>query len=1273
MYLRTFFSLLGLLFLGVICFASEGRAATCSVSTNTIISQAYVNAGSCDAINISGTPTITWSGTVDLIGAGTVTIVSGTTTFSGIAQLGADDTFIINSAATGTHAAADSTGFQIFANNITVNGGINTSYMGSAGGDGLGAGQDGGCGGSGAGYGGDGGSDCGTTLGGFGFGSSTEPTALGSGGANSSGGAGSGGPGGGYVRLNASSTLTLAGRVLADGRDGAGTNSTGGGGSGGSIYIRTVILTGSGMLRANGGARDTNSGNGGGGRIAIYYTTDSSSLTISAQGGSGGSARIGGAGTIYKKSSAASNGDLTIDNGGFSGGFTRQIGSNDQTYRNVYACNRGNYHLSGSARLIIASDGSLQSNNANQNGTLTNVSSTVVFLNANTTINGVDVNNSGIFSLTNLTVTSSIFTNVATTATFSGLNSLTVGYGATTTFSGATTSTFDTLTVLNGGTVTHKSNTTAKVNTLTLSLATLTVQAGGVIEVSGKGFSADQGTGAGTRGGCAGGGGGYGGSGGAGCGMDAPGGLTYGNATNPNDLGSGGGYDDASGGGLTRIYVSGTATINGSVNADGASATTGAGGGGAGGGIWLYIGGTFAGSGSIYARGGSSLGSGGGGGGGRIAIYYAGLTATVTSSTSGGTGASTGSTGSIYTLHINQSPDAPASLGQAALTNGSTTGTNNPVFTFTLSDPDGADTVKYRIQIDDTSNFSSPVVDYTSALAAQGSRTFRVGQSAGSGSYSVGSVSQTLSDGSYYWRVKTIDASEAESSYATANSGATAFVVDTATRTVQFDQATASALESVTATSVRISIDTAHFEDVSVAYTLSGTASGGGTDYTLSAGTATILAGDTSTTVSLVVVNDAIDEPAETVVLTLSSPTYASLGTNTSLTYTITDNDVAGVTVSPTALSVSEGGSSAGYTIVLDTQPTSTVQVVLTVPADLSVSTSTLTFTSSNWSSAQTVTVTATDDAAVEGTHTASITHAINIPGTGFAYGYTGLSGISSLVATITDNDSAAQTSSNSSATTDAGGGAATAGASSPGGVPSLFTFAPSTPSLPTSNAPFLVIQIPSPPVPSPSPSSPPPSTPTSNIPKTVTISILNPKDPQRVAEVLNQGRRELTQEVQAASTLARDAQTFDIQLSLEDRQALSVFVTYGLSDVTRALGMGERRALVRDALETLGADFPVTDLERMARGIIPSTRNIIKERAQLPRVRKTFRTIYGHDPNFADLDENLAWNTLMYRIRFSRDLVAERKGIQAFRKAFGRSPSDPFQWATVRVMGYVR
>jgi uncharacterized repeat protein (TIGR01451 family) len=113
-----------------------------------------------------------------------------------------------------------------------------------------------------------------------------------------------------------------------------------------------------------------------------------------------------------------------------------------------------------------------------------------------------------------------------------------------------------------------------------------------------------------------------------------------------------------------------------------------------------------------------------------------------------------------------------------------------------------------------------------------------------------------------------------------------------ATPTVQFAAATGSGSESVANPTLTVQLSAASGRTVTADYAVTGgTATGSGTDYTLANGTATIAAGSTSTTVSLTVQNDALDETDETVVVALSNPTNATLGSATVNTYTILDND----------------------------------------------------------------------------------------------------------------------------------------------------------------------------------------------------------------------------------------------------------------------------------------------------------------------------------------------------------------------------------------------
>jgi fibronectin-binding autotransporter adhesin len=120
-------------------------------------------------------------------------------------------------------------------------------------------------------------------------------------------------------------------------------------------------------------------------------------------------------------------------------------------------------------------------------------------------------------------------------------------------------------------------------------------------------------------------------------------------------------------------------------------------------------------------------------------------------------------------------------LGPANLIDGSTGASSQPALTFTSTDQDAGDTSAYMIQIDDSNDFSSVVTEYSSATLSGGSKSFTVGQDAGSGSYTTGSSGQKLSDGSYYWRVKGTDNNGAVSDWVYANTIGPSFTVGSKT------------------------------------------------------------------------------------------------------------------------------------------------------------------------------------------------------------------------------------------------------------------------------------------------------------------------------------------------------------------------------------------------------------------------------------------------------------------------------------------------------------
>ena len=159
--------------------------------------------------------------------------------------------------------------------------------------------------------------------------------------------------------------------------------------------------------------------------------------------------------------------------------------------------------------------------------------------------------------------------------------------------------------------------------------------------------------------------------------------------------------------------------------------------------------------------------------------------------------------------------------------------------------------------------------------------------------------------------------------------------------------------------------------------------------------------------------DDADHDPAVTLTHVASGGGYSVTSGMVTVTVTIRDDDEArkGVVVTPTALTVTEGGESAIYTVVLGSEPTGTVTITLGGLAaartqSLVVNPTSLTFNRGNWNRRQPVTVRAAEDddatgTTVNGTNTPVVlTHAVS----GGGYDNEVASGVS---VTINDNDTA--------------------------------------------------------------------------------------------------------------------------------------------------------------------------------------------------------------------------------------------------------------------------
>ena len=172
----------------------------------------------------------------------------------------------------------------------------------------------------------------------------------------------------------------------------------------------------------------------------------------------------------------------------------------------------------------------------------------------------------------------------------------------------------------------------------------------------------------------------------------------------------------------------------------------------------------------------------------------------------------------------------------------------------------------------------------------------------------------------------------------------------------------------------RVMLSAASEKQITVAYAMGTGTATAGEDYTaLADGTLTFAPGTTSQTLAVSIIGDETDEPHETVVITLSTPTNATFtgGVQTlNGAGTITDDDPALATLVLSSASILEAGGIATVTATLsnpeNTAVTITIEATAVTPAvrgDFSLSTlATLTIAADSLTSTGLVTITALDN-----------------------------------------------------------------------------------------------------------------------------------------------------------------------------------------------------------------------------------------------------------------------------------------------------------------------
>jgi len=121
----------------------------------------------------------------------------------------------------------------------------------------------------------------------------------------------------------------------------------------------------------------------------------------------------------------------------------------------------------------------------------------------------------------------------------------------------------------------------------------------------------------------------------------------------------------------------------------------------------------------------------------------------------------------------------------------------------------------------------------------------------------------------------------------------TATILDNEIPVVFFKQASLSAFESVTTVSIPVTLTFSPFDTVKIPYTVKASSTAlQNVDFSLASSALVFAPGDTvEKNITFTVVNDKLDETDETVVLNIGVPVNATVGTNSSCTYNILDDE----------------------------------------------------------------------------------------------------------------------------------------------------------------------------------------------------------------------------------------------------------------------------------------------------------------------------------------------------------------------------------------------
>ncbi|MBP9887526.1 MAG: Ig-like domain-containing protein [Leptospiraceae bacterium] len=230
---------------------------------------------------------------------------------------------------------------------------------------------------------------------------------------------------------------------------------------------------------------------------------------------------------------------------------------------------------------------------------------------------------------------------------------------------------------------------------------------------------------------------------------------------------------------------------------------------------------------------------------------------------------------------------------------------------------------------------------------------------------------------------------------------------DDATPTVSFTAASQSSSENGGTMTVTAQLSAASGFVVSVPFTINATstATGGGTDYSITASPLSIPAGSTTTTITITPTNETLYEADETVIIDLGIPTNATLSGTTTHTATITNDDPLPTISFTSGTTISATENVGNYSLSVTLSAVSALAASVTLNTSNGTASSGSDYTAQTaqtitipvGSTAATFNIPITDDTVYEGNETFTITLSTPVNSS--------ISGGVIQTVTITDND----------------------------------------------------------------------------------------------------------------------------------------------------------------------------------------------------------------------------------------------------------------------------